>query len=119
MAQLEHQSRTTAQTTLRELRTQPYFTRHEPAIKQALIDHPEWGDNVHRAYVHVLTATVIPGLTRTEQAKVLDHLKTQAAGASVHPGSASASGPPKFKSFGEAARYYAEHPDEAGAMAQR
>lgn len=119
VAQIERQSQDHARTTLTELRQSPHFTQHEPAIKQALINHPEWGADVHRAYAHVLTTTVIPGLTQREQAKVLDHLKTQAAGASVHPGSASASGPPKFKSFGDAARYYADHPDEAGAMAER
>src|SRR3990167_8997571 len=117
IAHLERTSHAHAQETLAELRQQPHFKTHEPAIKQALIDHPEWGDNVHRAYVHVLTTTVMPGLTQSAQTQVLDHLQTQAAGASVHPGAASASGPPKFKSFGEAARYYAEHPADAEAMA--
>ena len=56
--------------------------------------HPEWGDNVHRAYVHVLSTAVIPNLSQKEQTKVLDHLKTQAAGASVHPGASSTSAKP-------------------------
>lgn len=114
-ARVEQQSTQHAQTTLGELRQQPHFSEHEPAIKQALIDHPEWGADVHRAYAHVLTTDVIPKLSRTEGAKVLDHLQTQANGASVHPNGSTASGPPKFKSLRDALVYFDAHPDEAEA----
>jgi hypothetical protein len=105
--------------TLTELRAMPHFKEHEAAIKQALVDHEEWGDNVHRAYVHVLTSTVLPTLSQTEQAKVLDSLKTKAASGTVNPSGQTPAQTPKFKDFGEAARYYDAHPEEALAMARR
>lgn len=118
-AQIRQQAHAEMASTLTELRQQPHFTEHEAAIKQALLDHEEWGDNVYRAYTHVLTTQVLPTLSRTEQQKVLDSLQTKAAGATVNPGMASPSQAPKFKDFGEAIRYYDAHPDEAAAMAKR
>lgn len=118
-AQIQEEAVQFSTKTLTELRADPYFKEHEAKVKAALIAHPEWGADVHRAYNHVLATEVIPTLKGTEQAKVLDHLKTQAAGATVAPGQSSSSAPPKFKSFGEAAKYYAEHPEESAAMANR
>ena len=117
-AQQQAQVDRQASQTLTELRQQPHFTEHEAAIKQALIDHEDWGDNVHRAYLHVLQTKVLPTLSQTEQAKVLTSLQTQANGGSVNPGQRAPSQTPKFKSFSDAAEYYAAHPDEAAAMAK-
>ena len=117
MASIQQAAQRSATETLTELRQQTHFTEHEAEIKQALIDHPEWGDNVHRAYTHVLHTVVLPGLSLKEQGKVLSHLQTQAAGASVRPGQAGAVTTPKFKSHREAMEYYSTHPEEAEAMA--
>ena len=113
--QADHQ--TTA--VLADLRQQPYFKEHEAAIKTALIEHEDWGDNVYRAYTHVLTTQVLPTLSRTEQAKVLETLQQQAAGSTVNPRGSAPVQKPKFTSFAESARYYADHPEEAAAMANR
>jgi hypothetical protein len=104
---------------LKELRQQPHFKEHEAAIKQALAEHDDWGDNVYRAYVHVLQTVVFPTLSQTEQAKVLADLKTKAASGTVTPSGQTPSQTPKFKDFGEAARYYDAHPEEAAIMAKR
>ncbi len=117
--QLHETSMRESQTTLTELRANPVFTEHEAKVKAALIAHPEWGADVHRAFAHVLTTAIIPTLTQTGQKQLLDSLSTKAAGATVNPSGAVASQKPKFKSFDEAMRYYAEHPAEAEAMASR
>jgi len=103
---------------LQSLRQQPYFAQHEPKIRQALVDHPEWGDNVHAAFNYVLTTDILPTLSQAEQRQVVDSLTGKAAGTTVAPGS-TAPGAPKFKSFKAAAQYYEQHPDEAAAMAKR
>lgn len=103
---------------LTTLRLNPYFKEHEAKVKQALIDHEEFGDNVHAAFNHVLTTELLPNLSRTEQQKVLDSLQNKVAGATVNPGNSAPAAKPKFKDFGEAARYYEAHPDEAAAMAK-
>lgn len=118
-AEAEAQSLHQSKELLTSLREDPFFKEHEPKVKAALIAHPEWGDDVKRAYTHVLTTDVIPTLKKTEQTTVLAHLKTQAAGSTVNPSTQTATQKPKFKSFGDAARYYAEHPDEGAAMANR
>lgn len=119
VAQLQATATQQSQQTLTELRAQPYFKDHEADIKRAFADHPEWGDNLHRAYLHVLTTTVLPKLSQTEQAKVLDSLQTKAAATTVSPQAQAATAKPHFKSFAEAIRYYEAHPEEAAAMANR
>lgn len=122
---LREQADTQAADTLTTLRTNPYFTEHEAKVKQALIDHEEFGDNVHAAFNHVLTTEILPGLSRTEQQKVLTSLQTQAAGGSVNPGQTAPSHAPTFRTGNfsrdaEAAlRYFAEHPEEAETAAKR
>ena len=115
IAEAEKKSVSNAVTTLTRMRQSVRFKENEHAFKAFFHEHEEYVDDVQQAWADYLDTVVLP----REQTKVLDHLKTQAAGASVHPGPASASGPPKFKSFGEAARYYAEHAEEAEAMAER
>lgn len=108
-----------ARTTLTELRQDPHFKQHEAKVKAALMAHPEWGDNIHRAYHHVLQTDVFPTISRTAESNVLGQLKTQAAGGTVNPGQSAPTQTPKFKDFGDALRYFSEHPDEAAAMAKR
>ena len=107
-----------AHTTLTALRQQPYFKEHEPAIRQALLEHEEWGDNVHAAYNHVLVTQILPTLSQAEQRQVVDQLTGKGAGSTV-PAGGTAHGVPKFKSFKDAAKYYEAHPAEAAAMANR
>lgn len=114
-AAMQHEATGLAQSTLTDLRQDPLFAEHEPKVKQALIDHPEWGADVSRAYSFVLATQILPG----EQGKVLTQLKTQAAGSTVSPGVQTATQTPKFKTFGDAIRYYAEHPEEAAVMQER
>ena len=61
---------------------------------------------------------VFPTLTTTAKDDVLSDLQRKAHAQTAQPGTPGGSAKPKFKSFGEAARYYADHPDEAEA-AQR
>jgi len=107
-----------AHTTLADFRTKPYFKEHESEIRQALEEHEEWGDNLHAAYNHVLISKILPTLGQAEQRAVVQTLADKAAGTTVAPGSA-APGRPVFKTFREAAEYYAAHPKEAEAAAVR
>ena len=95
----------------------PLFKEHDAEIAQAMTKftdaHPS--EQVYLAWAEV----VLPKLDQKSQAKLLGHLQTQAAGASVQPNASTSSAPPKFKSFREAAEYYEKHPEHAEAMAQR
>ncbi len=117
--QVQQQADRHATETLTELRRDPHFKAHESKVKKALMDHPEWGDNVHRAYHHVLQTDILPSFTRNAESNVLGQLKTQAAGGTVNPGQNAPTQAPKFKDFGDALRYFSEHPDEAAVMAKR
>lgn len=119
-AQIQAYQQATQQATqtLTELRAKPYFKEHEADIRQALEEHPEWGDNVYAAYVQVLTTKILPMLGQAEQQKVIDSLQSKASGATVSPAGA-APGKPQFRSFADAAKYYEAHPEEAKAMADR
>lgn len=116
--EIHEQAEHFASTTLAELRQQPYFREHEADIKQALLDNPNWGSNVHAAYTYVLTTKILPQLSRAEQGKVVEALTGKASGTTVAP-SGQTGAAPKFTSFREAAKYYAQHPEEAQTMAQR
>lgn len=118
-AQIQEQAVQHSTATLTELRSDPYFKQHEAAIKAEFAAHEEYGDNIHAAYVRVLTRDVLPTLSQTEQRKVLDSLSSKAAGTTVNPGGTASTPPPKFTNFGDALKYYADHPDEAAVMAQR
>ncbi len=110
-----------ATTTLAELRQDPYFTQHEAKVKAALMAHPEWGDDVKGAYLHVLRTEVFPTIGTSAEAAVRTQALTQAAGASIHPGqTAPAAGlPPRTATESDsqflkrAVRYYDAHQDEA------
>lgn len=104
--------------TLGELRQRPYFKEHEADIRQALLEHEEWGDNVHAAYNHVLVTKILPTLSQAEAAAVVDSINNKASGSTVSP-RGQATGTPKFKNFKEAAEYYEAHPEEAKAAASR
>ncbi len=123
--EVQHAVEAQAGSTLTDLREQPYFKEHERTIKRVFAEHPEWGDNVHRAYLHVLTTEVIPSLSQREQQQVLATLQTKAAAGSVSPTGQAASGPPRFRTGNfkkdavAAMEYYANHPEEAEAMAKR
>ena len=90
---------------------------HQPLIAKAFSEHPEW--NLHDAYLHVLHTEILPKADQVSQAKLLDSLKTQAAGSTVHPGASTPGGIPKFKSHKEALIWFDAHPVEADAWAQR
>lgn len=119
VAQIQQQAAHHAQSTLETLRANPYFVEHEGKIKQALAENEAFGDNVYQAFVHVLSTQVLPGLSQTEQAKVVASLQQKAAASTVSASGQTATSKPKFKDFAEASRYYAEHPAEAAAMANR
>lgn len=93
------------------------FTEHQAAIAQAFAEHEDW--SLQDAYLSVLHSTILPSRDQHSQAKLLGHLQTQAAGATVHPNAPTGTSRPKFSNFKEAAEYYAAHPNEAEAMAQR
>ena len=103
---------------LKQFDKYPYFTEHKDKVVQAFVDHPEFGNNFHAAYVHVLANDILPKLSQAEQAKVVDSINQKATAGTVNPNQ-SAVGSPKFKSFRDAAKYYEEHPEEAAAMANR
>lgn len=119
MAQVQQQSDEFARTTLGELRQDPYFKENESKVKAALMAHPEWGDNIHRAFHHVLQTEVYPSIQRNAEGKVLDTLKTQAAGGSIRPDGAGAA-TPDFKKMKpeEVMRFMHEHPDIAEQYAR-
>lgn len=117
-ADIDRRANEYASATLADLRQQPHYTEHEAEIRQALLDHEEWGSNVYRAYMHVMTTKILPNLSAAEAQSTLDSITKQGEANTVTPGT-TAVGKPKFKGFGEAARYYAEHPEEAAAMAGR
>lgn len=62
---------------------------------------------------------VYPTLGQKAQDTVLSDLQRKATAQTVTPGMPTGSAKPKFKNFEEAATYYAQHPEEAAAMAQR
>lgn len=119
VGKIQQQADTTARTTLTELRQNPHFKEHESKIKAALAAHEEWGDNIHAAFNHVLMTDILPNLSANEQRKVVESLQQKAGASTVNPGSTGSSAKPKFASFGEATKYYSEHPEEARAMANR
>lgn len=116
--QVVQQATQHAAQTLGQLREQPYFKEHEPAIRQALEEHEEWGDNVHAAYNHVLITQILPTLSRAEAADVLAAMSNKSTGNTVSP-SGSAPQTPRFKGFSGALEYYKAHPEEAEAMARK
>jgi hypothetical protein len=116
--QLWDRATSNAKETLTELRQLPYFKEHEAAVKQALMDNPKWGSNVHQAFNHVMMTQILPTLSQAEQRSAIQQLQNAGAASTVAPNSTTV-GTPKFKSFGTAAQYYAEHPEEAAAMAGR
>lgn len=107
-----------ADTTLGELRQVPHFKENEALVRQAMVDHPEWGANPHRAFNYVLQTHVLPNLSRAEQGRTIEALTGKGSGNTIAPGS-TVNATPKFKNFGEAARYFEAHPEEAAAQAGR
>jgi len=95
----------------------PLFKEHDKEIAEAMNKfadaHPS--EQVYLAWADV----VLPKLDQKSQAKLLGHLQTQAAGASVTPNASASTAPPKFRNFREAAEYFEKHPEQAEAMAQR
>ncbi len=116
--QLRSQAEDNAKQILTELRQQPHYKENEPAIADILQAHPEWGANVHRAYMHFMHTVVLPKLSVAEAQSTIDSITKQGEATTVAPGT-TAVGQPRFKSFASAAKYFAEHPDEAATMAGR
>lgn len=106
--------------TLASLRSQPYFKEHEVRIREAFEQHPEWGDNIHAAYNHVLINEILPNLSQAEQRRTITELQTKAGGNTVNPGS-PVTPPRSFKKndFRSALEYFDTHPDEAERFARR
>ena len=92
-------------------------TSSEAAIKQYFAEHEEYGDNLAEAAADYFETNIRPTLLQTAETKVLGDLKTKAVAGTVSPGVQVATQKPKFKTHGDAMRYYAEHPAEAEAMA--
>lgn len=125
-AELQQQADHTARDTLAKWRSNPLVAEHFDAIKQEFIANEAYGDNFAAAALTVLTRDVLPTRDAATSAKVLDHLKTQAQGASVHPSGAATPSRPSFKTkdgredWDAALRWFAEHPDDAASLvAQR
>lgn len=116
---LQAQATEAAQQTVGKLKQSPVFVEHKDAFAQFFEQHEEYGDDVKGAWWDFYSSTVLPTLSRTEQAKVLTSLQKQAASGTVNPGASAPTGPPKFKDFGEAIKYFDAHPEEAAAMAKR
>ena len=110
---------------LASLRADPFFTQHEAAIKAEFAAHEDYGDNIHAAYVRVLSRDVLPTLSQTEQRKVLDSLNSKAAGTTVNPGGTTSTQRPSFKKkdgsddWDAALKWFNDHPEDAAAMANR
>ena len=91
-----------AQTTLAELRKQPFFAENEPAIKAVYAkipianpkDQAEVNAALRTAYLQVLTGTVIPNLQSTTTRTVVQGQQQKANANTVTPGSPG-SGTPK------------------------
>jgi hypothetical protein len=115
--EVEQRSTQWATETLGELRQNPHFKDHEAEIKTTMVEHPEW--DIYRAFNHILATTVLPNLSKTEQAKTVASLQQKAAAGTVGARDVAASQRPKFKDFSEALRYMDAHPEEAAAMANR
>lgn len=99
----------------------PLAEKHWPAIQakaRELVqanDKLSAGEAVLGAYLEV----VGPLLSQSAQADVLSDLQKKATAQTVNPGSPAGTAKPKFKNFEDAATYYAQHPEEAEAMANR
>lgn len=116
---LQAESAATAKTVVTQMRQSPIFEEHRGAFAKFYEQHEEYGDDVKGAWWDFYSTTVLPTLTQTEQAKVMTSLQRQAHGGTVNPGASTPTGPPKFKDFGEAIRYFDAHPEEAAAAAKR
>ena len=119
LAEISRQSDEHARTTLDKMRKTSWFSEHEAAIKKHFAEHEEYGDNLQAAAMDYFNDHVLPTYGQQAESRVLANLKQQAAGATVTPGGSGSAAPPKFKDFKEAMAYYAQHPDEAEAMARR
>ena len=118
------QSDANARTTLDGLRKSEDFKKNEAQFKAFFASHEEYADNVHAAWWDFYHTTILPTRDAGTSAKVLDHLKTQANGASVHPSGTATSTRPDFSKakdpWKSAMEYFDAHPEEAAAMnAQR
>ena len=80
---------------LEAMRAKPHFTEHEADIKAYLAERQFAGPEatLEKAYIHVLTTKVLPGLSASERAKTVTELKTQAAASSAKPTSAGSATP--------------------------
>ncbi len=116
-ADMERKSSEWATSTLGELRQNEHFKAHEAEVKQAMVDNPEW--DVYRAFNHVLSTSILPNMSRTEQAKTVASLQQKAVAGTVGARDTATSQQPKFKDFTEAMRYMEAHPEEAAALAER
>ena len=99
------------------VKSMPGFTEHKADILATFKANPRM--TIRQAYDEVLKSKIFPGYGQKAEAKVLSDLQQKANAQTVNPGTPSGSAKPKFKDFGEAARYYAAHPEEAAAMANR
>ena len=124
-AQVQQQATEHTKATLESLRADPFFTKHEAAIKAEFAAHEDYGDNIHAAYVRVLTRDVLPTLSQTGQRELLDSLNSKAAGTTVNPGGTTTTQRPSFKKkdgspdWDAAFEWFSTHPEDALVMANR
>lgn len=99
------------------VKSMPGFEEHKGDILAAFKANPRL--TIRQAYDDVLKSKIFPAYGQKAEAKVLSDLQHKANAQTVNPGTPSGSAKPKFKDFAEAHAYYAQHPDEAEAMANR
>ena len=118
-AVIQQQTDASAKQTLGSLRKSDDFTKHEPQFKAYFAQHEEYGDNIHAAWWDFYHTTILPTRDAGTSAKVLNHLQTQASGASVHPSGTAPNARPDFSKAKDpwkaAMEYFDAHPEEAAA----
>lgn len=95
--------------------SRPQYADVKDDVRKVFEAHPEM--SFRDAFDHVLDHQVWPTVSTKAEAKVLSDLQQKAQASTVNPASPSGTAAPKFKGFGQAAEYYAAHPEEAERMA--
>lgn len=101
------ESRQRAAATFGELSKLPKFAELKADIGKALQDHPEWGTDAYRAYVHVLQERVFPTIDHQAEQRVLSTLTQKAHAGTINPAATTGATPTRPSTFGEALRQQA------------
>lgn len=108
-------AQTFATSTMKDAGSWPGFKENVTAIAEEYAKHPvgrneaEESLALHRAYLAVLTKTILPTYDKTAEERVTATMQTKAAAGTAHPGrTTTAPNPNKPKSLGESLRREAE-----------